>query len=116
MSHRLHEISEALTALHTEIRTLPVPECVVTGGQWGVRPYQGDCSGYQQYNAAEGFDVKKTLQGGEGTFGQKLGTRQVLPCSGWVHGRSNSAWRPDQRINLFRHGMRLTPSTHFTKR
>src|SRR5690606_40007133 len=56
-------------------------------GQRGVRPEQGDGGGRQQHDAADGFDVQETLEGGEGALGQELRARQITGRDGAsVHG------------------------------
>jgi len=57
-----------------------VPEGFIAGGNWRVRPPKRSHGHDQQDNAADGFDMEKTSQGGEGAFGEKLGTRQGMPC------------------------------------
>ncbi|GAA4322552.1 hypothetical protein GCM10023144_02620 [Pigmentiphaga soli] len=71
-------------------------------GRRGIGPDQGKRRRDQQHDAADGFDMEEAFDGGEGALGQQPGARQILPWGEVVHGRENSARRPDRRMNLSR--------------
>ncbi|MCY1180271.1 hypothetical protein D9M73_207030 [compost metagenome] len=68
-----------------------MPEMRVAAGVGGIGPDQRGGSRNQQDDAADGFDVKESFEGGNCLVGDTLRNRHPLGRRDLVHGRSYSA-------------------------